>query len=63
MAITVGVKGVHLWQGLAADTKPGANDGRVALNDVFFETDTTKYYLWNGSVWTYTGAIAAAPPL
>jgi hypothetical protein len=61
MAIRVGPLSTQLWSGLSGDTKPTASDARIRQNDVFFETDTFKWYLWNGDVWcpTTNGAVAS----
>lgn len=56
---------LKLWQGISSDVKP-TNDVRLAINDVFFEQDTFKYYLWDGSTWnptTNAGGTAGLPPM
>ena len=65
MSISVGPVGSKLWQGVAADTKPTASDLRLAVNDVFFETDTFKWFIWNGATWNATAAAApyVVPPM
>lgn len=66
MSISVGPVGQKLWMGLAADTKPTAADVRLAMNDVFFEKDTFKYYIWDGAAWWPTTSAAGTggtPPI
>jgi len=67
MTITVGPLSTQLWQGLAADTKPVHNTqpNPPKINDVFFETDTGKWYLFDGDKWTATanGAGTTVPPM
>lgn len=58
MAITMAGTAAYLWQGLSSDTKP--TDIRVSVNDVFLETDTGKYWVYNGTAWF---ASASRPPL
>ncbi|MGA7538977.1 MAG: hypothetical protein WBW93_09430 [Steroidobacteraceae bacterium] len=48
--------------GLAADTKPTANNGNYpapSAGDAFLETDTGKVYVYTGAAWSaaVTGAI------
>jgi len=45
MAVVSGGLSRYMWQGLSSDVKP--TDNRVGVNDVFFETDTGRYFLWN----------------
>jgi hypothetical protein len=52
----------NLWQGVSTDTKPTAADIRVKVNDVFFEQDTTKYFIFDGHAWVLN-ATHLAPPM
>jgi hypothetical protein len=63
VAVILGPLSSNLWSGLSTDTKPTASDIRLKLNDVFFERDTTKYYLWCGDAWVYNGTISIPPPM
>lgn len=50
MAITLAASPRYLWQGLSGDTKP--TDGRPGINDLFFETDTGNFFIFNGVSWS-----------
>lgn len=50
MTINYGQVTRNLWSGLSSDTKP--TDNRVHYGDAFLETDTSTWYLWNGSAWS-----------
>lgn len=66
MSISVGPLSTQLWQGLAADTKPAHNATLAPrINDVFFEKDTGKWFIFDGDVWTATanGAGTTVPPM
>jgi len=49
MAVTLGPAPRYQWQGLSTDTKPTGNT--VDVNQLFFETDTGKFYIFNGVAW------------
>jgi len=42
------------YTGLSTDTKPSGTT--VAVGSHFYETNTTRSYIWNGSVWGLAGA-------
>lgn len=42
------------YTGLSTDTKPSGTT--VAVGSHFYETDTTRSYIWNGSDWVLAGA-------
>ena len=47
MAITIKIGG--RWFGLEADTKPTLSTNQ--LGHEFYETDTFKKFIWDGSAW------------
>lgn len=51
MAIQLSGLARYLWTGLSGDTKP-TDPIRVNINDVFLETDTGKWYIFNGLAWS-----------
>ena len=59
MALQVSGIARYLWTGLSGDTKP-TDPIRVGINDVFFETDTAKYYVFNGVAWSVSNS---KPPM
>jgi hypothetical protein len=60
MAVTSGNMSRYMWQGLSSDTKP--TDNRVGVNDVFFETDTGRWFLWNVKTASWTVS-SPRPPM
>lgn len=50
MAITMATPPRYQWDGLSSDTKP--TDSRVGVNDLFFETDTGNFFIYNGTSWS-----------
>ena len=59
MAVQLSSIGRYLWTGLSGDTKP-TDLTRVNINDVFLETDTSKWYVFNGVTWSLSGS---QPPM
>jgi hypothetical protein len=51
MAVTMGPLARYVWTGLSGDTKP-TDLMRVNQNDVFLETDTQKWWVFNGTTWS-----------
>lgn len=45
----------HDYKGLSTDTKPTET---AAVNDLFLELDTGKFYYFNGTTWEEVGAEA-----
>lgn len=58
MAVTMAGIPNHLYQGLSGDTKP--TDATVLINDIFYETDTAKFFVWSGAAWNQADF---APPM
>lgn len=60
MTVTLAPTPRYQWQGLSGDTKPTTNT--VGINDIFFETDTGKFFIYNGTAWnSYTIGGAGTP--
>lgn len=49
MTVTLGPVPRYQYQGLSADTKPTSSI--VGVNDLFFETDTGNFFIYNGVSW------------
>lgn len=49
MTVTLGPTPRYQWQGLSSDTK--RTDNTVGVNDIFFETDTGIFFIYNGTGW------------
>jgi hypothetical protein len=49
MTITYAGAPRYLWSCLSSDTKP--TNSRVGVNDILLVTDTSAYYIWNGTAW------------
>ena len=50
----IGFKGKHRWDfiGLSTDVKPtSATSKRVVDGSTFYESDTSKYYIWYSDRW------------
>lgn len=59
MAIQLSQITRYLWTGLSGDTKP-TDPLRVNINDSFLETDTGKFYIFNGVAWSLSNS---TPPM
>lgn len=50
----LGFKGKHRWDfiGLSTDTKPTAETSKRVVNgSTYYESDTSKYYIWYENQW------------
>lgn len=50
----LGFKGKHRWDfiGLSTDTKPTAETSKRVVNgSTYYESDTSKYYIWYETQW------------
>lgn len=56
MAVTMAKISGHMFQGTSSDTKPTPQ----SINAIFYETDTGKFYIFNGASWSLS---SAQPPM